>query len=308
MSELTDEEVVLDRGDDVVPKAPEVVVPPADPVHDKLDPKPEDDPEAETAEEKEAREAAELEEKKKANIRIPKHRLDEVVTKSKAREQALLEEIDRLKGGAQAVDFNKGITDLRAKISDLTDKYEDALLDGKKVEAKAARKQLDLLRDELLETQTAVKSTAAQRAAVDEVTFNSQLASVEATYDVLNPENPKYDDDKAREVVRLMNALIAVKSPRAKALTEAVHYVMGPPPAFKGEDKSAEIAKQRAEAARRKAAEADKKQPANAADVGVNSDRLGGGAPQSADVMKMTQVQFSKLTEDNLARLRGDIV
>ena len=99
----------------------------------------------ETPEEKAERERLEAEEAKKRNIRIPKSRFDEAQAKARAREQALLEEIDRLKGGQQASATQKAVSDMKSKIDELQDKYEDLILDGKKDEARKIRKQVDAM-------------------------------------------------------------------------------------------------------------------------------------------------------------------
>ena len=123
----------------------------------------------ETPEEKAEREKQEAEEAKKRNIRIPKSRFDEAQAKARQREQALLEEIEKLKGGQQASATQKAVSDMKSKIEELQDKYEDLILDGKKEEARKIRKQVDSMREELVEYQTSVKSDAARKAAIDEL-------------------------------------------------------------------------------------------------------------------------------------------
>lgn len=140
----------------------------------------------ETLEEKAEREKQEAEEAKKRNIRIPKSRFDEAQAKARQREQALLEEIEKLKGGQQASATQKAVSDMKSKIEELQDKYEDLILDGKKDEARKIRKQVDAMREELVEYQTSVKSDAARKSAVDELTYNAQLAGFEAKYPALN--------------------------------------------------------------------------------------------------------------------------
>ena len=87
----------------------------------------------ETEEEKAERLRLEAEEEKKKRIRIPKSRFDEALGKAKQREQALLDEIEKLKGGQQASATAKAVRDMRTEIDKLQDKYEDLILDGKKI-------------------------------------------------------------------------------------------------------------------------------------------------------------------------------
>ena len=260
----------------------------------------------ETPEEKAEREKQEAEEAKKRNIRIPKSRFDEVQAKARQREQALLEEIERLKGGQQASATQKAVSEMRSKIEELQDKYEDLILDGRKDEARKVRKQVDTMREELVEYQTSVKSDAARKAAVDELTYNAQLAGFEAKYPALNPEHEEFDEDQTNEVATLLNAFVKSGTKRAEALAKAVKYVLGAPPEQKVSDAAKALAEERAKKAREKAAEADKKQPPNSAKVGLDSDKAGKGGEQGIDVMRLSQDKFSKLDEETKAKLRGD--
>lgn len=260
----------------------------------------------ETPEEKAERERLEAEEAKKRNIRIPKSRFDEAQAKARQREQALLEEIEKLKGGQQASATQKAVSDMRAKIEELQDKYEDLILDGKKDEARKVRKQVDAMREELVEYQTSVKSDAARKAAVDELSYNAQLAGFEAKYPALNPEHEDFDEDQTNEVATLLNAFVKSGTKRADALAKAVKYVLGAPPEKKVGEAASLLAAERAKKAREKAAEAINKQPPNTAKVGLDSDKAGKGGELGIDVMRLSQDKFSKLDEETKAKLRGD--
>ena len=274
---------------------------------DKADPDKEGE---ETEEEKAERLRLEAEEEKKKRIRIPKSRFDEALGKAKQREQALLDEIEKLKGGQQASATAKAVKDMRAKIDELQDKYEDLILDGKKDEARKVRRQVDELREDLTEYQTNTKSEAARKAAIDEMSYNAQLAGYEAKYPALNPEHEDFDEDKTDEVATLLNAFVKAGQKRADALAKAVKYVLGAPPAAgKGgdDDKAKELADQRAAEARKKAADANKKQPPNGKDVGLDSDKAGGKGGD-VDVLRLSQDKFAKLDEETKAKLRGDTI
>ena len=265
----------------------------------------------ETPEEKAERERLEAEEERRKRVRIPKARFDEALGKAKAREQALLDEIEKLKGGQQAAATTKAVGEMRSKIDELQDKYEDLILDGKKDEARKVRRQVDELRDALSEYQTNTKSEAARKAAIDEMSYNAQLAGYEAKYPALNPEHEEFDEDTTDEVATLLNAFVKAGQKRADALAKAVKYVLGAPsaPAKSGDDDKAKgMAEQRAAEARKKAAEANKKQPPNGKDVGLDSDKAGGGNKGDIDIMRMTQDKFAKLDEETLSKLRGDDV
>lgn len=304
----------VDRGDDF--KSPLDNAGKGDKLGDDEDDKSKDkgDPDKEgeeTEEEKAERLRLEAEEEKKKRIRIPKSRFDEALGKAKQREQALLDEIEKLKGGQQASATAKAVKDMRTEIDKLQDKYEDLILDGKKDEARKVRRQVEELRDELSEYQTNTKSEAARKAAIDEMSYNAQLAGYEAKYPALNPEHEDFDEDKTDEVATLLNAFVKAGQKRADALAKAVKYVLGAPSApTKGgdDDKAKELAEQRAAEARKKAADANKKQPPNAKDVGLDSDKAGGGKGGDVDVLRLSQDKFAKLDEETKAKLRGDTI
>lgn len=260
----------------------------------------------ETPEEKAEREAAEAEAAKKARARIPLARHEQILDKARQREAALLEEIEKLKGGKQTTDTQKAVSDAKAKIEELQDKYEDLILDGKKDDARKVRKQIDAMREELVDFQTSIKSDAARRAAIDELTYNAQLASFESKYPELNPEHDAFDEAKTDEVAALLKAFVQSGEKRDKALAKAVKYVLGPPPEQKASDAAKTLAEARAKAAREKAAAADKRQPPSTAKVGLDTDKAGGGGEQGIDIMRLSQDKFAKLDEEALAKLRGD--
>lgn len=310
---MTIENENLDRGDEL---------------HDSLDPAPPGDeapetpetppetPEgeeegAETEEERAERERREAEEAKKRNIRIPKARFDEAQAKARAREQALLEEIERLKGTRQASETQTAVSEARAKLEEMQDKYEDLIIDGQKDEARKMRRQIDKLRDELVEYQTSVKSEAARRGAIDELTYNAQLANFESQYAVLNPDSDEFDQDTTEEVAAVMKALANSGKSRADALAKAVRYVLGAPPQQQASDAGRALAEQRAKKAREKAAAAISAQPPSMSGVGADSDKAGraaAGETAGVDIMRMSQERFAKLDEETKARMRGDEV
>ena len=263
------------------------------------------DDENETEEEKAEREKAEEEARKKANIRIPKARFDEVQAKARAREAALQAEIEKLRGSQRQTEAEKTVDQMRTKIDELQEKYEDLILDGKKEDARKVRKQVEALRDELSEYRGSEKADRARAQAIDEVTYNQQLDSVESKYPKLDPEHADYDKDTVAEVAELLTAMVKAGSRRADALGRAVRYVLGAPSEPRGAKTGTD---QRDREAREKAAKADKQQPASSAKVGLDSDKAGKAGEQGIDIMRLSQDKFSKLDEETKSRLRGDTV
>lgn len=275
------------------------------PVKDKLS---EDDEQTETPEEKAEREAAEAKAEANRRIRIPKARFDEAQAKARAREEALQQKIQELEREKGAKEQSVEVTKAQRQLEELQDKYEDLLMDGKKEEAKAVRRQVDTIRDQLADYRTTVKSEAARKAAIEDLRFDSLLAKSESSYPVLNPDSDSFDQAKTEEVAELMEAFQAKGFTKSAALEKAVKYVMGPAQSALslGDETSSTLKAKRAEEARKKAAEADKKQPASTSRVGLNSDAAGSRDAGGIDIMRLSQEKFAKIDEDMLSKLRGD--
>lgn len=304
-------DTVIDRGDDI-PGAQDdeldtrtTTGDEGDTLGDKVEPEEVE----ETDEERAEREKAEAEEEKKKRIRIPKARFDEAMHKAREREAALQRQIEELKAQQGKQQQSADIQQVQAQVDALKEKYEDLLLDGKKEEARAVRKQIDQAQDALIDAKTGAKAEAARRAAIEDLKYDAQLAKVEADYPALNPDSAAFDADKTEEVATLMDAFLAKGFTRESALAKAVRYVMGEAqPTRGGTDDAQVLAQRRAEEARRKAAAAAGKQPPALAKAGLDSDKAGGKDGGDVDIMRMDQKQFAKLDEETKARLRGDIV
>ena len=271
----------------------------------------------ETPEEKIEREKEEAANKAEADakkrIRIPKERVDEMQRKSREREDALNKRIQDLERGATKTQQNEAVSELKTKAEKLQDEYEELLVDGKKVEAKAVRVQIEDIREKISDAKAAATSETARKTTIEELKYESTLSKIEADYPALNPDvGDQFDEAKAEEVADLMQGFMARGQARQVALMRAVKYVMGEPAAAAAVADKKEDAKPdtRAEDARRKAADAARKQPANSTKVGADSDKHGGGGKDKGeiDVMRLSQSKFNRLDEDTLSKLRGDEV
>lgn len=290
--ETPETEVAEDRGDTVAAeeKAEELTNPEAP-----------DEEGLETDEERAEREEAEAAEEKKKRIRIPKARFDEAINKHRQREQALMAEIEKLRGQKQQDETAAGVKAYKDKIAELQDQYEELIVDGEKDKARAVRRQIEDMREELNEFRISEAAAKARQAAAEDTRYTSALAKVEAQYPQLNADGDQYDEEATNEVASLMKALMSSDSrlSRDKALEKAARYVLGAPST---KEKAPEGGSTRDIEARRKAAEAAKKQPAamNALPGSRSADDA------KSDLASMSYEAFNRLSEDDLKRLRGD--
>lgn len=262
-----------------------------------------DQTEAEEGEETEEERLEREREERNRRIRIPKKRFDEAIQKARAREAALQQKIADLEGklgvNKQEEDFAK----VQQEIDKLQDQYEDALMEGRKSEAKELRVKLDRARDMLIETKTTAKSEAAKRAAIEELRYDSLLANLEAAHPEMNPDSDEFDEARTDEVAQLMDAFRRQGYTASAALQRATRYVFGDPQQAQRATASSDLRTARTVDARRRAAAAAAAQPAPAGKA-VSSTRS--ASDTNVDVMRLTTEQFAKLDEATKRRLRGD--
>ncbi len=144
-------------------------------------------------------------------------------------------------------------------------------------------------------------------AAIETLKFEAALANAESRYPEINPDHEGFNEDLTDEVADLTESLAKSKKiSRAEAFAKAVKYVLGAPKAAedKGDKQGTDKASREADA-RRKAAAAVDKTPANLSGAGKDSDK--GGKPNGAlNVFQMTQDQFDKLDDETKSLNRGD--
>lgn len=162
------------------------------------------------------------------------------------------------------------------------------------------------MRDALIDAKTTLSTEAAKREAIQELKFDAALAKAESDHPELNPDSEEFDEALTDEVAVLLESFVLRGFTRDTALQKAVKYVVGPV-AKKDADNvdPKKVEAERAAAARRKSAEAMKKQP-SPMNGGLDSDKAGKKDDMPVDIMRMNQDRFAKLDEDILSKMRGD--
>jgi len=233
----------------------------------------------------------EKKEPKDKDIRIPKARFDEVQAKARAREQELMEEIARLKAGPpqQQPTPQQQAAAMREELEKLQDQYEDLIFEGRKEDARAVRKQMTAMRDSLIDHNQQLSGHMTRQATLDQLSYEKRLSELEAAHPILNPDSNSFNEATTNEVASLVQAFVNSGEPRVAALDKAVRYVLG-----NGRDKDA----------RARAAAASKRQPPDLSGVGLDSDHAGSSG--DVDVSRLSQERFAKLSDEQLAKIRGD--
>lgn len=291
---------VLDRGDDFTPTDDEAAP-------KKEATKPEAKAEAKAEAEDDGGKDELTDEERKQTKYVPRQRLNDVVQKSKTKEEAYQAEIAKLRQQVEANKVDENIEKLDENLAKLEDQYDDHMMEGEKDKAKAVRAEIRKLTAARQQMVSYAYSAQAQIAAIEQYRYDNALDTLEAQYPQLNEQDDAFEPDVTQEIADLMAVYQQRGMSKAESLKRAVAARLGPPPVKDGERPSGSALKEeRKQEARKKALDTVAKQPPDISKVGEDSDKRGGGPVQGKDLTKMTQEQFAKLDDDTLAKLRGD--
>jgi hypothetical protein len=248
---------------------------------------------------------------------IPKSRFDQAVQKARKEaegaQKALAEAEAQLKASRGEIDAEK----IETELAQLDVKLDQAVADNDKTAIAALRADIRARERALGDARAKAHAVYATAVAVEQIRYDGLVSRMEIEHPELNPEAEKtYDQEKVDEVMELKEAFEAKGLGSTEALQKALKAVYrgGPTPE---KDPAAEKAKAdakakaEAEAARLKAEAVAKglvtkdNQPAATGKVGADSDK-GGKTGKDGDVMKMSEKEFDKLTEDEKRKMRGD--
>jgi hypothetical protein len=305
----------VDRGDDFTPTddADEKVEDKADEkVEDKAEEKVEDKTD-DADEEKEEKDEAK-DDKKKSPKRIPLDRHEALLNKEREARKEAERELAKFQSGKQVADINADLTALEAKVLGMEKEYTKLLADGE------VDKATDLMRDirraerQMNEQRSDFKIAEAEARATERARYNISLERVEQAYPVLNPDHGDFDSEMLTDVADLKVTYERKGMTPTDALQKAVKKLLGAEttkqevattvtPKVDAKD----VAAERKKGAVEKALDASKKTPPSVSRVGMDSDK-DGGVISAKDVLKMSYKDFSALSEDQLARMRGDVI
>lgn len=253
--------------------------------------------------------------KAKKDSRIPLSRHKEILEKERAQRAELETKLAQYQNGQQIADVNGEITKLEDSVMKMEKEYAQLLTDGEIDKATAVMAQIRKAEREMNEAKSDMKIHAAEARNTERARYNISLERIEAAFPTLNPDHDSFDEEIMAEVVDLKDAYQMKGMTPTQALQKAVKMLVEPrttkqevattsQPRVGEKDISAE----RKTEAVKKVADATAKQPPSLSKVGVDSDKMGGGALDAKAVMKMSQQEFSKLNPETLAQMRGDTI
>lgn len=262
----------------------------------------------EAEEKKEKDEEQEVEKPAKPEPSIPKSRFDAAVAKARKAQEAAeakaAEMEQRLAAQAGSVDEAK----VEEKLLELEEDLEKAIADGNVEKKVQLRKDIRLLNLQLAESRAALHAQRATAVAIEQVRYDALVERMEVEHPELNPDNSgEYDEDIVAELLEYKEAFEAKGLSSSNALKKALKAVY---PAGKAKEEEKVEPKddkggERKAKAVEKALEAKRNQPPDARKAGMDSDKAG-KTNSAADIVKMKDEEFAKLTKEQLKRLRGD--
>ena len=315
----------LDRGDDLVPV--DIADPAADKAaldaaaaaaaaEDKGDNNDPANPDAAKGEAEAADPDKADDDKPKGGKKSANERIQELIRRNKEREADYQRQIADLQKATSVSKTTENLEQAESQLSAMEEKYAQLLLDGSAKEAAAVRQQMRQMERAISIAEARQEAASAKDAVKAELAYDATVAQIEARYPALNPDAEEFDGELAQEVIELHTALVGRGLAPATAIQRAVKYVMaerGESAAVAEADDKGDVVDPKVAGLKRtldtknRNAAAARAQPPNAVKIGADSSVLGGDISENS-VLKMSQDDFSKLSDDALAKMRGDFV
>ena len=245
---------------------------------------------------------------------IPLDRHEKLLKKERARREELEAQLSQSRAGQQMAQANEDLSRVEDELVAMEAKYNDLLAEGDTQTAAQLMTQIRRKNAELNSITAAHRDAEVMARAVEKVRFDEALDRIEEAYPELDPNSDEYDEDTYQDVYDLMMAGRQRGLSATKALQRAVARVMGAETTAQKRattatprvDENDVASRRRGEAVRRNLDAARRTPPATHR-ISANNDAAGGALTAKA-VMNMSEDDFEKLSDKDLARLRGDVL
>jgi len=269
------------------------------------EPVPEPEPEVKTEPEPEPEP-----EPKAKDTRIPLARHKEILEKEREQRAAVERQLAQYQKGTEIANVNEEITALENSVLKLEKDYATLITDGEVEKAAAVMAQIRRAERDMAESKSDMKIQAAEIRAAERTRYGVALERIESSFPQLNPDHESYDEALMGEVAELKDAYQMKGHTPTAALHKAVRALVELRTTKQelATSVTPNVAAERKKAAVVKAANAAARTPPSTELAGVDSDKLGGGKYDAKQVIKMSQAEFNKLSEADLAVMRGDVM
>lgn len=245
---------------------------------------------------------------------IPLDRHEKLLKKERARREELEAQLSQSRAGQQMAQANEDLSRVEDELVAMEAKYNDLLAEGDTQTAAQLMTQIRRKNAELNSITAAQRDAEVMARAVEKVRFDEALDRIEEAYPELDPDSDEYDEDTYQDVYDLMMAGRQRGLSATKALQRAVARAMGAETTAQKRattatprvDENDVASRRRGEAVRRNLDAARRTPPATHR-ISANNDAAGGALTAKA-VMNMSEDDFEKLSDKDLARLRGDVL
>lgn len=245
---------------------------------------------------------------------IPLDRHEKLLKKERARREELEAQLSQSRAGQQMAQANEDLSRVEDELVAMEARYNDLLAEGDTQAAAQLMTQIRRKNAELNSITAAQRDAEVMARAVEKVRFDEALDRIEEAYPELDPNSDEYDEDTYQDVYDLMMAGRQRGLSATKALQRAVARVMGAETTAQKRattatprvDENDVASRRRGEAVRRNLDAARRTPPATHR-ISANNDAAGGALTAKA-VMNMSEDDFEKLSDKDLARLRGDVL
>ena len=245
---------------------------------------------------------------------IPVDRHEKLLKKERARREELEAQLQQSRAGQEVVKVNDSLEKIEDTLVNMEEKYNDLLAEGDTKGAAALMTQIRRKNAELNALAAQHRDAEVMARAVEKVRYDEALDRIEEAFPELDPDADEYDAETFQDVVDLMQAGRSRGLSPTKALQRAVQRVMGVDTAAQKRAVTAtprvnedSVASRRRGAAVKRNIDAARRTPPATHRVGAGNDAAGGALTAKA-VMQMDEDEFAKLSDKDLARLRGDIL
>ena len=271
--------------------------------------KPEKEPEKEPAKEPEKAEEEPARDPKTGQF-IPKARFDELRRKKDAQIEAAEARARELEEKLKLTEGPATVQEAEALLEQKIEQHQNLLADGKLAEAKGIFKEINALNRRIarLEIQPVVQNLAHEAVRAD--TLEGVIDMYTSEFPEFREGSKEFNQELVNEVAELQTAFQAMGHSPAKALKKAADTVIKANQLTAASERGSAKAEEKAKPDRKAAAvkanvDAAGRQPPGLGTVGADSDKMGAS---NIDVTSLTQEAFSKIDENTLKRLRGDLV
>lgn len=253
---------------------------------------------------------------KRKDTRIPLARHEALLNKERERRAELEQQLQNYQHGQRVEAANENITKAENDILTLEKTYAEQVAEGETAKAVETMGKIRKLERQITLSDSEMRIAAAEARAVERTRYSMTLERIEAAYPSLNEDHADFDKEQLAEVVELMEAYKARGSTPTQALQKAVKLLVEPKTERQKESVDVKPrvpenaaadanAKRKADAVKA-AADATGKQPPNMAEIGQDSDKMGGKELKPEQIVTMSAKEFDALDEATLAKMRGD--